>query len=74
MGIECAYSFDDLYFAATSKHLSALESERFLQLSQDEKNHLVRQWANQAKWMVEDRIGSDGLTYSAFWPARDERS
>ena len=68
MGIECAYSFDDLHFAAMKKHFSALESERFLRLNQQSKNDLVAQWAAKAGWQTEERIGSDGLVYIAFWP------
>ena len=68
MGIECAYSFDDLHFAVVKKHFSALESERFLRLNQQSKNDLVAQWAAKAGWETEEKIGSDGLVDIAFWP------
>jgi hypothetical protein len=71
MGIECAYSFNDLHLAANGKGLSAQESESFLLLDQNERNALVKQWAELAGWLVEDRVGSDGLVYTAFWPRQD---
>lgn len=43
------------------------EMDAFTNLSQEEKNKKVKEWAEQAHWIVEDRIGSDGITYTAFY-------
>lgn len=68
----CAYSFNDLFLAAHSRSASDDERKQFACLSQDERNKVVRGWADLANWLTEDRIGGDGVIYTAFWPGNDK--
>lgn len=68
MNESCSYSFWDLYYAAFEKEISLHEKEEFLKKSQEEKNNLVRIWAEKAGWKTEERIGSDDILYVAFHP------
>ncbi len=63
---ECKYSFWDLYKAAFRLEASEKVKNTFYNLSQEMKNSTVKKWAEKAHWLVEDRIGSDGITYTAF--------
>jgi hypothetical protein len=61
-------SFRDLFELAHGRPWTPEEHHRFQTASQDERNRLVKQLAAQAGGIaVEDRIGSDGQTYTAFW-------
>ncbi len=71
MPIECAYSFKDLYKAAFSQEISEEKWVQFGKISQDERNKLVRRWAQKAGWEIKDKPGTDGLTYTAFCPRFD---
>jgi hypothetical protein len=68
MGIECAYSFWDLFESAHNRPATGEEKEAFFALPQTKRNALVKKWAALASWEVEERIGSDGLQYTAFAP------
>jgi hypothetical protein len=68
MKLECAYSFADLYTAALGQSPTQAELDALYALSQVERNSQVRAWAKQAGWGVEDRVGSDGVVYTAFCP------
>lgn len=67
-GKECRYSFWDLYRQAHGKEMSVEEKNTFMELAQTEKNKKIKEWAVQVRWIYEDRIGSDGVTYTAFAP------
>lgn len=68
MKLECAYSFSDLYIAAHGKPPERTELDMLYALSQVDRNTRVREWAQQAGWGVEERVGSDGTAYTAFCP------
>jgi hypothetical protein len=68
MSEECQYSFSDLFKAAHNRALDQTEAMKFVLVSQDEKNKIVKELASLAGWKIEDRIGSDGKTYTAFSP------
>lgn len=67
-GTECKFSFWNLYKAAQGKEISKEEKNNFINSSQEEKNNKIKKWVAQAQWTCEDRIGSDGMTYTAFAP------
>lgn len=68
MGIECSYSFWDLYKTAFGEDPSDEYKQEFFQMSQDERNKAVSEWAQKAGWETDERVGSDGLVYTAFAP------
>jgi hypothetical protein len=68
MSEECQYSFSDLFEAAHKRGLQEAEAMKFVLASQEEKNKIVKELASLAGWKIEDRIGSDGKTYTAFSP------
>ena len=68
MGIECDYSFYDLYRAAFKRQPTLEQIAHFESLPQSGKNELVKQWAAAAAWETQDKVGSDGVTYTAFAP------
>jgi hypothetical protein len=68
MSENCKYSFSDLFEAVHNRALDQTEAMKFVLVSQDEKNKIVKELANLAGWKTEDRIGSDGKTYTAFSP------
>lgn len=68
MKLECAYSFADLFTAAFGRAPTQDELAALYVLSQTERNAQVQQWAEQAGWGTEDRIGTDGVVYTAFCP------
>lgn len=65
-------SFSDLFHAANGRDFSEQERTRFSELSQPERNAAVKHLAHRATGIrTEDRVGTDGIVYTAFW--RDER-
>lgn len=68
MGIECAYSFLDLYKAAFGKSPALKEKIKLQTLSQDEINQLVKDWAEKANWKTRNKKGADGIIYLSFHP------
>lgn len=64
----CNYSFDDLYFAAYKKSLSASEKERLKKLPQKNINSLVKEWAQKAGWSTKEKRGVDNKIYTSFYP------
>lgn len=68
MKLECAYSFTDLYSAAFKKPPEAGELEQLYALPQAERNTVVQEWAQLAGWGTRQRIGTDGVEYTAFCP------
>lgn len=63
-------SFRDLFTLAHDRPWTPAEERAFLGLDQPARNHAVKQWAARAPGIrTEDRLGTDGLIYTAFWPA-----
>ncbi len=63
----CAYSFADLFQAANGRRSTEKEDQRFLELSQTQRNQSVQQLAAKAGWstqLVETSAGE----FLAFWP------
>ena len=67
-GLECAYSFRDLFQAAFGREAKPEEMDEFSHLTQEEKNQKVKEWAKLADWNTLDKVGADGQTYTAFYP------
>lgn len=68
MGDECSYSFWDLFEAANKRRPRFEEKEEFLKISQTKRNQLIKKWAKNANWGIDDRMGTDGKVYTAFCP------
>ncbi len=68
MGIECNFSFFDLFRAAFKREPTVEEIAHFENLPQSGKNELVKEWAQEAAWETQDKMGSDGQLYTAFAP------
>ena len=69
MGIECSYSFNDLYFAAYGESMEREVEQRLYSVDQSERNSMVAEWAEDAGWETTKRAGSDGNVYLAFCPS-----
>lgn len=68
MGHECRYSFDELFRLAHDREWTAEEKSAFMALDQATRNREVKRLADQAGCVqTEDRVGTDGVTYTAFW-------
>jgi hypothetical protein len=69
IGKSCCYSFDDLFRAAHQRDMSEAERSAFAALDQPGKNLAVKQMVTKTggRFTCEDRTGTDGLTYTAFW-------
>ena len=65
----CCFSFDDLFQAVHGRAMSPRERGELYGLPQHQRNRWVRQMVDQTRgsFACEDRQGSDGLTYTAFW-------
>lgn len=60
----CKYSFQDLFNASNYN-----ENTKILYtMEQNEINILVKKLCKIANWGYEDRIGTDGIIYTAFSP------
>lgn len=68
MAVNCAYSFDDLHQAVFGRVMTEPEKSALYALPQSERNTQVGEWARQVGWATENRRGSDGVVYAAFWP------
>lgn len=68
MGVECSYSFWDLFVCAHGREPSETEKQSFYAATQDERNIRIKKWAELASWDIDERIGTDGLLYTAFAP------
>ena len=67
MNKECAFGFADLYRAAFGVDMRSEEQNEFSKLPQEHVNELVSRWARIAHWHTEERMGTDGKLYIAFW-------
>ncbi|MBX3392750.1 MAG: hypothetical protein KF787_08890 [Phycisphaeraceae bacterium] len=68
--MQCRYcmGFRELFELAKGRAWTAEEERAFQQLDQDARNEAVRQLAAETTCVsTEDRVGSDGKTYTAFW-------
>lgn len=70
MDSECAYGFEDLFRAAKQREMTDPERVALAAASQDERNRLVKKWVfeTRGEFCCEDRRGTDGHIYTAFWP------
>ena len=68
MGRECSIGFADLFRRAKKRGWTAEEERAFQALTQPERNTAVQELAREAGGIhTEDRIGTDGQVYTAFW-------
>lgn len=68
MGIECDYSYNDLFKAAYNRLPTSKESKLLSQMTQTDRNEYVRKLAQLAEWEIEEKLGSDNQIYTAFAP------
>lgn len=69
MGIECAYSYSDLFYAAYGRMPNSDELSKMATLTQTERNRYVKELARAASWQTQDKVGSDLQIYTAFAPS-----
>ncbi len=63
----CSFGFGDLFHAAHGRGWTEAERRELEQAEQPHRNALVRRWAEAAGDVtLEDRLGTDGLVYTAF--------
>ncbi len=69
MGRECQYSYADLFEAVRGRTWTDAERGAFEALTQPQRNAWVKDLAGASGGTVgtEDRVGTDGQTYTAFW-------
>lgn len=68
MSRECDISFADLFRRANGREWTAAEERELLAMDQDARNAWVRELAETAGDVAtEDRRGTDGRVYTAFW-------
>jgi len=68
MANECDMSFADLFNMAKKRAWTPDEERKFAALDPQSRNALVKQLAKEAGRIdTEDRLGTDGITYTAFW-------
>ena len=69
MGRECQYSYADLFEAVRGRAWTDAERGAFESLTQPQRNAWVKEMARAADGAVstEDRVGTDGQVYTAFW-------
>jgi hypothetical protein len=71
MSRECNYSFADLFHIVRGRPWNDAERAAFEALDRKARNEWVRELAAESNGRIvtEDRRGSDGLIYTAFWLA-----
>ena len=71
----CCYSFDDLFLAAMARPMTDGERADLRAADQPRKNRLARQWVTLTggSFECEDRTGTDGVLYTAFWAREGDR-
>lgn len=67
MEYSCQFSFDDLFQARFRRKMNESEKSELYALDQADRNKRVGEWAKKVGWYTEDRIGTDGVEYTAFW-------
>ncbi len=64
----CSMSFRDLFQLAKKRDWTQDELQAFQKLDQPAKNAMVKQLAAEAgNIRTQDQVGTDGITYTAFW-------
>ena len=64
----CTIGFADLFRLAKKRGWTAAEERAFQAMTQPERNAAVKELAREAgRIRTEDRTGTDGLVYTAFW-------
>jgi len=64
----CTIGFADLFRLAKKRGWTAEEERAFQAMTQPQRNSEVKELAREAGGIrTEDRIGTDGLVYTAFW-------
>ncbi len=65
----CCYSFDDLHSAAFGRPMTEQEKRSLYALPRAQINETVREWVarTEGRFACEDRLGDDGLVYTAFF-------
>ena len=64
----CQYSFKELFVVAFGREWTEQENQELSAMTQETRNIRVRELAEKANWRVQDVVGRDGITYTAFWP------
>ena len=66
---ECQYSYADLFEAVRGRAWTQAEQREFEALMQPQRNAWVKDLAGASGGTVgtEDRVGTDGEIYTAFW-------
>jgi uncharacterized protein YbjQ (UPF0145 family) len=68
LGHECEMSFADLFRLARKRAWTSDEEDAFQAMDQDARNAAVKQLAQEAGCVrMADRVGADGVIYTAFW-------
>jgi len=68
MGSGCCMGFRELFELAHGRGWTPAEERAFSALDQEGKNRCVKEFARRAVGVVtEDRVGTDGRVYTAFW-------
>ena len=57
-----------LYKAAYGNNISKKEMLKLQKMPQEKINTLVLEWAKKAGWVTKNKIGTDGKSYTSFWP------
>jgi hypothetical protein len=65
---QCSMGFAELFQLARGRAWTEEEVREFKALDQPGRNRMVKQLASEAGGVrTEDRIGTDGVVYTAFW-------
>lgn len=68
LGPECELGFADLFRMARDRDWTRDEERLFQALDQPTRNAFVKQLAAEAGGVeTADRVGTDGIIYTAFW-------
>lgn len=68
----CCMGFRELFVLARKRPWTAAEEQAFAALTQEARNQAVKALAAEAGGVqTEDRRGSDGVVYTAFWLGSD---
>jgi hypothetical protein len=68
LGYDCELGFSDLFRLARNRAWTPDEERHFQSLDQPARNALVKELAAAAGGIeTADRVGTDGVVYTAFW-------
>ena len=75
MGGDCSLGFADLFRLAKKRSWTPDEERVFQALDQEARNAAVAELAREAGGIrTENRVGTDGVIYTAFWLEDEPRS